>query len=249
MKSKTNLNISKNSLYTSAFLCLNNLVPTNLKGGVYNIYERILSERNRLDKQINYLQHHLNSFPKGKLICARNENRYKWYISDGHTSTYLPKKERHLAEQLALKKYLSLLLKNYQQEKLALDFYLRHHKSAEKHTEHMLSELSGYHELLSPYFKPESKELLDWMNFPYEHNTSHPEHLTYRTFSGHYVRSKSELLIDMALYTNILNSKKVCMHYRRYPFPIIHADLFTAMIPMLFKQYWFYTTPSIFPAQ
>ena len=78
-------------------------------------------------------------------IQLRNDNRYKWYISDGHTSTYLPK-----------------------------------------------------------------KELLKWMNSPYEHNTKYPEQLTLKTISGHTVRSKSEALIDMALHVNKIPFRYEC---------------------------------------
>lgn len=167
-----------------------------------HIYERILSERKRLDEKIKSLEIQLKKFPAGKLICTRNENRYKWYQSDGKNSTYIPKKERHFAEQLATKKYLTLLLEEALQERKALDFYLRHHGSTIGAAEKLLTENTAYQELLLPYFKPENQELLDWMNSTYECNQKYPEQLTHRTSSGHYVRSKSELLIDMALYVN-----------------------------------------------
>ena len=121
-----------------------------------------MSERERLDKQINLLETKLKNFPKGKLICARNENRYKWYRSDGKKSTYLPKKERHLAEQLAEKKYLTLLMEDALQEKQAIEFYLRHHKHNVGKAEQLLTESPGYQELLLPYFQPQNQELLNY---------------------------------------------------------------------------------------
>ena len=163
-----------------------------------------------MDKQIDFLQRQLKNSPDGKLVCTRNANRYKWYRSDGKTSTYIPKKERQLAEQLAVKKYLSLLLEDTLSEKKALDFYLRHHALDQGKAEQLLTELPEYQELLSSYFRPQNQELLDWMNSPYEHNTKYPEQLTHRTSSGHYVRSKSELLIDMALTINKIPFRYEC---------------------------------------
>ena len=74
------------------------------------LHERILLEHKNLEKKIQSLKNQLLTLPDGKLIVTRNKNHYKWYVSDGKTSTYLPKKQRRLAEQLALKKYLTLEL-------------------------------------------------------------------------------------------------------------------------------------------
>ncbi len=69
-------------------------------------YDKMLSESKRLGEKINSLESQLASCPEGKLVLSRTENRYKWYQSDGHQKTYIPKKNRALAEQLATKKYL-----------------------------------------------------------------------------------------------------------------------------------------------
>lgn len=180
-----------------------------MQGGISTIYERILAERQRLDRQISSLENQLKTFPEGKLICTRNKNRYKWYISDGHLSTYLPKKERQLAEQLAAKKYISVLLEDLLHEKQALDYYLQHHPSDMGKAEHLLN-MPEYQELLSPLFRPLSQELLDWMNSPYEQNEKYPEQLIHQTGSGHLVRSKSELLIDMTLHIHKIPFRYEC---------------------------------------
>lgn len=62
----------------------------------------------KLQKEISLIRQQLNTLPKGKLICTGKNKYYNWYISDGHTKVYLPKKERSLAEKLALKKYLAV---------------------------------------------------------------------------------------------------------------------------------------------
>ncbi|MBQ8279784.1 MAG: hypothetical protein IJZ23_08105 [Roseburia sp.] len=74
----------------------------------------------------------------------------------------------------------------------------------------MLTEMPEYQELLAPYFKPISQELIDWMNEPYESNRNFPEQLWQRASNGKRVRSKSEALIDMALYKNGIPFRYEC---------------------------------------
>lgn len=173
-------------------------------------YESMLAKSNQLASEISALQSQLKAFPSGHLTCTRNGKHYKWYQSDGHTSVYIPKKNRQLAEQLAAKKYLTLQLKNLIHEKNAIDHYLKHHAAHPNTAEQMLLDHSKYHELLSPFFKPHSQELLDWMTFPFEKNMKYPEQLTHKTPSGNLVRSKSEALIDMSLYINKIPFRYEC---------------------------------------
>lgn len=161
-------------------------------------------------EQIHDLESSLKTFPEGNLICARNGKHFKWYQTIEHSSLYLPKKERKLAEQLAAKKYVSLLLKDLRNEIKALDSYLQIHNSNMGQTAYRLFDKPGYQELLSSTFVSHPKALLDWMNSPYEHNPKYPEQLTHRTLSGHYVRSKSEAIIDMALYMNHIPFRYEC---------------------------------------
>ena len=57
-----------------------------------------------------------------------------------------------------------------QQEKIAIDFYLRHHHSGTEKAEKLLVDNPGYQELLAPYFSPKSHELSEWMKSPYPRN-------------------------------------------------------------------------------
>lgn len=170
----------------------------------------MLKESQRLQQQIDSIQRKLSIFPDGKLICSHNGKRCKWYISDGHTKTHIPRKERQLAEQLAAKKYLSLHLEDLSQEKRAIDFYLRHHLPDSRKAENLLTEIPGYQELLSPFFSTKSQKLMNWMHSPYERNTKYPEQLIHKASSGNYVRSKSEAMIDMFLYTNQIPFRYEC---------------------------------------
>ena len=71
-------------------------------------YERIKFEHDRIAEEITAIENELNTLPRGKLICTRDRIYTKWYVSDGHRKTYIPKSNRTFAEQLAKKKYLML---------------------------------------------------------------------------------------------------------------------------------------------
>ncbi|MBQ3164316.1 MAG: ATPase [Lachnospiraceae bacterium] len=174
------------------------------------MYERMLAEHNRLQHQITSLQKQISQLPEGKLICASNGTYSKWYRSDGCNKTYISKSERRLAEQLAAKKYLSHLLKDYLHQKNAIDFYLRHYNSNCNQAEELLKSSTEYKELLAPYFSPLSEELSLWTSFPYKKNNNYPEQLIHKTASGSLVRSKSEAIIDMFLYTNKIPFRYEC---------------------------------------
>jgi len=180
-----------------------------MEGGVITLYERIKSEYERLENEIQSIQAKLLKLPPGKLICCNHKNYSKWYQSDGHHKSYIPKQNQSLAEQLAQKKYLSLRLEDLENEKRALEFYLRHHTPTGK-AEKLLTEPSEYQKLLSPFFSPLSKELSDWMNTPYEHNLNHPENLIYKSSTGTLVRSKSEMLITMCLHIHNIPFRYEC---------------------------------------
>ena len=168
------------------------------------------SEYDRLQTQISHLHTELKKYPDGHLICSKNQSRCKWYQSDGHNKVYIPKSNRHLAEQLSVKKYLSLLLEDLKNEQRAIEFYLRHHKTNVGRAEKLLTDTSEYQNLLKPYFTPLSQELSDWIHAPYEHNLLYPEQLIHKSISGNFLRSKSEAIIDMLLFVNKIPFRYEC---------------------------------------
>ena len=174
------------------------------------IYHQMQEESLRLEQQISQLKKQLLSLPTGKLICTRNQNRYKWYQSDGHKCTYIPKKNRQLAEKLAIKKYLSLSLEDAISEKRAIQYYLNHHHSDVGKADSLLIEDSEFKTLLAPYFTPLSKELSAWVHSDYPHNLKYPEQLIHKSISRNTLRSKSEAMIDMLLYTNKIPFRYEC---------------------------------------
>lgn len=174
------------------------------------LYEKIINERQQLESKISTLQEQLKEFPEGKLICAANGKHTKWYRSSGHKPSYLPKSERKLAEQLARKQYLSIQLENLLREKDAIDSYLKHHDMEAYQKEKSFVNSSGFKELLEPEFASLSEELNEWANTPYERNNKYPENLIHEAYSGNFVRSKSEELIDMFLYKNKIPFRYEC---------------------------------------
>ena len=174
----------------------------------FTIYEKMLAESKRLEARADALRLRIKELPDGDIFCSRNGRHYKWYRTDGKKQVYIPKKDRRLAEKLAVKKYLSFLLQDFLQEMRAINFYLKHHRMGKAET--MLNGMPEYQELLNPYFQPLSREFQNWMNSPYEHNMKYQEHLRHRTGSGRIVRSKSEALIDMVLSVNQIPFRYEC---------------------------------------
>lgn len=147
--------------------------------------------------------------PEGKLVCCHHGNRSKWYQSDGCTKVYIPRQNTSLAMQLARKKYLTLKLEDLENEKRALDFYLRHHAPTGK-ADLLLTTPSEYQKLLAPQFTSFSDDISHWLESPYEQNPSHPERLIYKSSSGHLLRSKSEMMIDTLLYQHQIPLRYEC---------------------------------------
>lgn len=177
------------------------------------IYDQMLKERQRLKTEIHSVQTKLKKLPAGRLICNRNGNGFKWYRSDGSRKnySYIPKKNRKLAEQLAQRNYLQLLEEDLLQELKAVDSYLKNHSADGGRTAQLLSENPGYDELLQPCFKPLSQELQEWADAPYERNTSHPEQLLHKIHNKNFVRSKSEALIATLLYASRIPFRYECL--------------------------------------
>lgn len=169
----------------------------------------MLSKSLELENQISDLKKQMKKLPAGKLICARNGNYYKWYRSTEKKKKYIPKKNRHLAQQLARRTYLELLVQDKQKEKTAIQFYLNHHSNSPK-AEKLLKS-PEYRNLLEDWFNPEIEELDQWSKADYEHNPKYPEHLIYQSSSGNFVRSKSECLIDTLLYMNKIPFRYECV--------------------------------------
>ena len=172
------------------------------------LYERIERENKRLKTKIDVIQKQLKSMPKGEIQCVQDGEFQRWYLKESGKRTYISKKKRELAEKLAIKKYLSTLLKSLKQEKTAIEFYLRHHKINQ--AEQFLKPTSPYYKLLLPFFNSPNTNNQKWMMENYEKNMKYPEQLIFKASSGNYVRSKSEMMIDMFLHINKIPFRYEC---------------------------------------
>ena len=173
-------------------------------------YQKMLIEQKKLDTKILTLQRKLAKLPKGSLVCTKNRTYFKWYHLLENKLSYIPKKQRDFAQQLALKKYLSLQLKNYQNEKKAIDAYLKYRNPETDSVDTYFSSHPEFQNLLSDMYKPLSQELLSWTNADFEKNTNHSDKLIQKTISGNIVRSKSEALIDTLLHVNQIPFRYEC---------------------------------------
>ena len=174
------------------------------------LYTHIKSKYQHLSEQLSLIETRLQSLPDGKLICCKDGSKTKWYTSNGHSKTYIPKKEREFAEQLAEKKYLLFLKNELSHEQNLLSHYLKHHSQKPPHSMQMLESSFGYSELLQPVFKPISVELSEWASADYERNEKNMENLIHKTSLGFYVRSKSEAMIAMLLHINRIPFRYEC---------------------------------------
>ena len=114
-------------IYIFIFYLISKNIPFKKRRRSHTIYTQIQSSYKTLETQIHDLKEQITKLPPGTLICSQNGKHYKWYQCIDHLKTYISKKNRQLAEQLALKTYLSLLLEDLSHEKRALQFYLDHH--------------------------------------------------------------------------------------------------------------------------
>lgn len=162
-------------------------------------YEKAKEECDKLNIQRKEILRKLRSYPEGNLQCSRNGEYFKWYVCKTDRKEYIPKKQRKYAEKLAAKKYLTLYLKDLENEIEALNAYMRK-RSLNSEVEQLWRDNAEYRRLVQPYFMPRSQELQDWMNTSFDRNPICPENRIHKTISGNLVRSKSEALIDSSLF-------------------------------------------------
>ena len=172
--------------------------------------DKINDELKKLELEIADVKRRLQTLPDGSLACSRNGNYWKWYWNCGDGLSYLPKSARPMAEKLAVRKYLSLLLRSLQARRAFLDSYLARKSQAAEQAVQAYLENPAYQPLLAPYFTPLSPELAQWAAAPYDQNPLFPEQRIHKCASGHLVRSKSEAIIDMVLYTNQVPFRYEC---------------------------------------
>ncbi len=173
-------------------------------------YQKMIAQSQRLEAEIKATKEVLATFPEGELFSFKNGKFYKWFYKIGKNKNLVKKEERIFAEKMAVKKFHMYKLSGMENEKKAVDAYLKAYDTTIKSTDSLLDDTSNYKELLAPYFTSFSKEMLDWMNAPYKRNPKNPEKLTHKTVKGLMVRSKSEAMIAKLLYINKIPFRYEC---------------------------------------
>lgn len=164
------------------------------------LYQNMLRQYENIKQKITRVEQQIERLPQGEIYCAKNGTGVKWYYNNGTHREYLHKKNRKLAEQLAYKKYLKKLLKELKQEKSAIDKYLKCGRKEESEAEKMLDISSNYRSLILTYYKPADEFLYEWQKQTYHKSMEYPENLIHQSISGNILRSKSERMIEEALY-------------------------------------------------
>ncbi len=148
--------------------------------------------------------------PEGRLTYFKSKKHYKYFRSDGHTRCYIPVADRELARQLAWKKYWSCMREDLEQEKWAVDAYIKRKAGKKKRVEELIENDKGCMALLGEGVKTKNQVIEAWMQEPYETNREFPEALKHKTIAGHKVRSKSEAMITAYLYRNQIPYRYEC---------------------------------------
>ena len=181
--------------------------------GVVFIYNYAKKRVLKLEKQIEQVEEILETLPPGNFICSCRGKNYKWEQYYNGKKNYIKKNNRKLAEKLAYKKFLTAMLNDLKNEKLSLEFYLRHRNPEMPEHLKLLEESPGIQKLISPYFIPTNEELKKWMEESYDKYKEFPEHLKIDTFNGIKVRSKSEAFICNQLYMQKIPFRYECALY------------------------------------
>lgn len=193
-------------------------------------------EKQKQELRRERIESQLKLMPEGKLLVIQNGAYNKWLVSDGHKSTYLPKKERQLAEQLAHKRYLNLQLNHINEEIYAIEQYLNFHNSNADQIEQDFINSNKFNELLLKKNPTFTDDMRAWLEEEYMKCSYNPEDLIHKSYSGNYVRSKSEALIDMLLFKCDIPFRYECR--LELGTHMVYPD-FTIMHPKTYEiKYW-----------
>lgn len=167
------------------------------------MYKKMDNYLVRLEKEHKTWKRYLKALGRvrsGNFVSARDGAHTKWYLTCNGKREYIPKRKRELAKRLAEHKYLEARLAANQKEQRAVQLYLKNHCDIKKVDERFLAANSPYRELISDKYSRLTDELVEWQHASFASNSYHHEKKKYHSHSGNFLRSKSELLIDLTLY-------------------------------------------------
>ena len=165
---------------------------------------RILSER------IAGLEAEIGKLPPGSINITESGGYVRWYLAEEGNKTYIPKRKRSFAQNMARKKYLEYLKKDMQHDKNCIDSYLIKSSSYQRKIPKLFDE-PGFKELLTKEISGQKQEIEEWCKSEFETNKYNLEGLIFGTASGHVVRSKSESIIASELFMNNVPFRYECI--------------------------------------
>ena len=179
-------------------------------------------------KKIDKLKEELKTLPAGHLLCLKNGKYTRWEQVTTGRRRRIPKKNVELAIKLARKKYLEAELEDLELEQKWLESCMAKMQKQCFRLDRLL-ENELYYDLLEKGMCGYTEEQREWMTAEFPSNPKNTEDLRHRSLSGHVLRSKSEMMIDNALYTRGIPFRYECElelgSATLYPdFMIMHPD-------------------------
>ena len=169
----------------------------------------MLKRQSFLQTQIKQPKKKLLLYPNDELMIVHNGRYSKWYKNSGSCSTYIPKKERAIAVNLAQKKFYAVQLYDLSQELKILNTFLSRYKNIPHKSQNLLED-PAFVELFSPSASTLNINQKDWLAEDYQKNTQYPEQLQHKCLSGELLRSKSEVIIANLLFTHHIPYRYEC---------------------------------------
>ncbi len=162
-------------------------------------YQSVIKQ---LKTRIKETQQALSCLPEGVLHTSHQGNQYYYRhkLTDG-TIRYIPKKDLSLACDLAYRKYLELQLEELQERLRAMLSFQHATEHSRGKAVQYLEDNEGAGRLLRERLTIENAPLSEWASRPPCISAPYQERCIFTCRSGHTVRSKSEVMIDNALYT------------------------------------------------
>lgn len=189
----------------------------------------------KLDQQITSLQSKIDQLPDGELRISKNHNGFRWYRSHDRQTIPIYKKNRSLAESLAYKQHLMQMQSQMIHERNSLQLYLKQFPPKTSSITEKLIASEEYKSLLSSHCISHDQIIQKWLDEPYSPNPLHPENLIYPSITGQMRRSKSEVLIETALFNHQLPYRYECPIERN---GILLCPDFTILHPRTYKEYY-----------
>lgn len=128
----------------------------------------------------------------------------KWYVKQKQGTQYIARNQIELTKQLARKSELMHKIEELKSENRAIDAYVGIMESKASKLSRMVAS-----EQFRKLLEVEEDQYKTWSQ-DYERNTKYPEGLIHKCVSGNFVRSKSEVLIDMALFQHNISYRYEC---------------------------------------